>query len=239
MGNCLAPPRRESREAGAEPAAPRQLEPPAAQGPAAGVEAAGSFVVGERVCCRNDGGEWRSGFVTSAAPLLVTASQLDPNSTGFAWSEVREFTSNDDGDVGAQRWNGQRFVPCDEDDVAEQLATIQEWRGVHFTWRADLPFSIRVSSITGATELEVTARQTAAQLRRLIQTKLGTAPDEQKLRLEGGESKPLDNDEGRLSVPLGACGVKEGSVIHLTPQDGAKAAERRKRRAKLSGVSFT
>ena len=103
----------------------------------------------------------------------------------------------------------------------------------------DLPFSIRVSSITGATELEVTAQQTAAQLRRLIQTKLGTAPDEQKLRLEGGESKPLDNDEGRLSVPLGACGVKEGSVIHLTPQDGAKAAERRKRRAKLSGVSFT
>ena len=190
--------------------------------------------------------------MTSAAPLLVTASQLDPNSTGFAWSEVREFTSNDDGDVGAQRWNGQRFVPCDEDDVTEQLATIQEWRRAHQYDRttqddnlagiwADLhvPFSIRVSSITGATELEVTAQQTAAQLRCLIQTKLGTAPDEQKLRLEGGESKPLDNDEGRLSVPLGACGVKEGSVIHLTPQDGAKAAERRKRRAKLARANFT
>ena len=201
------------------------------------------FAVGQLVACRNSGA-WRSGFVTSVSPLLVTASQLDPSSTGFEWKEVRTLTSDDVGAVGdsARRWNGTRFISAAEDKLAPQLAKEQQ---LMREWEASgksedtTRFRIRVSSITGGAELEVTAQQTVAELRRLIQTKLGTAPDEQKLRLEGGESKPLDNDEGRLSVPLGACGVKEGSVIHLTPQDGAKAAERRKRRAKLARVNFT
>ena len=127
----------------------------------------------------------------------------------------------------------QRTLAAAQQVGAEANARAAQEAKRHQQSAAVAQLRIRVSSITGATELEVTAQQTAAQLRRLIQTKLGTAPDEQKLRLEGGVPKPLDNDEGRLSVPLGACGVKEGSVIHLTPQDGAKAAERRKRRAEL------
>ena len=59
----------------------------------------------------------------------------------------------------------------------------------------------------------------------LIQKELGTAPDQQKLRLEGGGA--VDND----ALPLGACGVQEGSVIHLTVGDPAEARERQRVRA--------
>ena len=187
------------------------------------------FAVGQLVACRNSGA-WRSGFVTSVSPLLVTASQLDPSSTGFEWKEVRTLTSEDVGAVGdgARRWNGTRFITAAEDKLAPQLAKEQQLMA---DWKASgksndaTPFSIRVSSITGGAELEVTAQQTVEELRRLIQKELGTAPDQQKLRLEGGGA--VDND----ALPLGACGVQEGSVIHLTVGDPAEARERRRVRA--------
>ena len=176
---------------------------------------------------------WRSGFVTSVSPLRVTASQLDPSSTGFEWKEVRTLTSDDVGAVGdgARRWNGTRFISAAEDKLAPQLAKerqlMREWEASGKS-EDTTRFRIRVSSITGGAELEGTAQQTVAELRRLIQTKLGTAPDQQKLRLEGGGA--VDND----ALPLGACGVEEGSVIHLTVQDAAQGREQRRVRALIA-----
>ena len=190
------------------------------------------FTVGQLVACRNSGA-WRSGFVTSVSPLRVTASQLDPSSTGFEWKEVRTLTSDDVGAVGdsARRWNGTRFISAAEDKLAPQLAKerqlMREWEASGKS-EDTTRFRIRVSSITGGAELEVTAQQTVAELRRLIQTKLGTAPDQQKLRLEGGGA--VDND----ALPLGACGVEEGSVIHLTVQDAAQGREQRRVRALIA-----
>ena len=71
----------------------KQLRPdggaaPAGAGAADAAGEASEFRVGDKVRRRDGSGSWGLGFVTSTAPLLVTASRTDASAAGFEWNEV-------------------------------------------------------------------------------------------------------------------------------------------------------
>ena len=47
------------------------------------------FKVGDKVKRRDQGEDWKVGFVTQLEPLKVTLSHTDPTRDGYEWDEVR------------------------------------------------------------------------------------------------------------------------------------------------------
>ena len=47
------------------------------------------YYVGQVVQRRDKGRNWKTGFVTSLKPLMVTVSDLNPKAPAFTWDEVR------------------------------------------------------------------------------------------------------------------------------------------------------
>ena len=124
----------------------------------------------------------------------------------------------------------QRMELDGNDAEAEAERTVAETERRMQLWRERAPpadeaerFSITVSSVTSSAQLEVTEHLTIAELKLQVQSRLGTAPDEQCLRLN---DTLLDDD----TLTLGACEFGREALVQMTAQDAAQAAARRERR---------
>ena len=124
----------------------------------------------------------------------------------------------------------QRMELDGNDAEAEAERAVAETERQMQLWRERAPpadeaerFSVTVSSVTGSAQLEVTEHQTIAELKLQVQSRLGTAPDEQCLRLN---DILLEDD----TLTLGACEFGREALVQMTAQDAAQAAARRERR---------
>ena len=93
------------------------------------------------------------------------------------------------------------------------------------------PFEVTVREFTGKRHehIRLSPEDTVLGFKAKVQQLTGTDPDRQRLLVEGGDGKPLDDGKAELH-PLACPGLADGALVHMTVQDATTAARRRKER---------